>query len=337
MGSLRLIAPRRKAILRRRDGRPSRPAVPEDPLKNILSFDVEDWHQSTLDLSLPITRRVADNTDRILELCAAAGARGTFFVLGLVAQACPDLVRRIAAAGHEVALHGHAHAPVHAMTRDAFREDLRLSRGLVEQAAGVAITGYRAPDFSITRESYWALQVLAEEGFRYDSSLFPFDGPRYGIAESFPLPYGVLCPRGDLLEFPLATTSLFGRRLPAAGGGYFRLFPYGWNRRAVRRLNRLGGPAVTYFHPYEIDAEEIPRSPHRIPLSLRLSQGTGRSGVARRLERLLRDFAWTTAAGLMEAEGARLAAGRRLDLRGWPQAEARFEVADAALDAPRLP
>lgn len=271
-----------------------------------------------------------DATSRILDLCAAAGARGTFFVLGLVARAYPDLVRRIAAAGHEVALHGMAHAPVHAMTADAFRADLRTSRDLVEQAAGGTVAGYRAPDFSITRPSLWALQVLAEERFLYDSSLFPFDGPRYGIAESYVLPYRVLCDGGTLVEFPLATTEIFGRRLPAAGGGYFRLFPYAWNRRAMRRLNRLGSPAMTYFHPYEIDADEIRRSPHRIPLRLRWSQGTGRRGVERRLARLLRDFTWRPAREWIEAGGAGLVAGRRLDLRGWPATRARWEDAGPA-------
>lgn len=296
-----------------------------DAVRNILSFDVEDWHQSTFDARLPITPRVPEATSRILDLCAAAGARGTFFVLGLVARAWPDLVRRIRDAGHEVALHGLAHAPVHAMTPEAFRADVRASRDLVEQAAGVSVAGYRAPDFSITRSSLWALQVLAEQGFLYDSSIFPFDGPRYGIAESFPLPYRVLCPGAELVEFPLATTRLLGRPLPAAGGGYFRLFPYAWNRRAMRRINRLGSPAMTYFHPYEIDAEEIPRSPHRIPLSLRLSQGTGRRGVERRLGRLVRDFSWETARDLVLQGVDRLTCGRRLDLREWPLTPARWD------------
>jgi polysaccharide deacetylase family protein (PEP-CTERM system associated) len=293
-------------------------------MRNILSFDVEDWHQSTFDPSLPITARVPDATVRILDLCAAAGARGTFFVLGLVARAYPDLVRRIGAAGHEVALHGMAHAPVHAMSREAFRSDLRESRDLVEQAAGAAVAGYRAPDFSITRESLWALQVLAEEGFRYDSSLFPFAGPRYGVAESFPLPYRVVCDGAELVEFPLATTVLLGRRVPAAGGGYFRLFPSPYHRMAMRRLNQMGGPAMTYFHPYEIDRHEIPRSPHRIPLRLRLSQGLGRRGVERRLARLVREFTWATARDWLDAEPGSLVARRRLDLRGWPGAAARW-------------
>jgi len=295
-------------------------------LDNILSFDVEDWQQSTLDLTLPITRRVLDNTARILDLCAAAGARGTFFVLGLVAREYPALVRRIAAAGHEVALHGMAHAPVHAMNPGTFRADLRASRDLVEQAAGTRVSGYRAPDFSISRESFWALQVLAEEGFRYDSSLFPFSGTRYGIAESFRLPYRVLCPAGELVEFPLATASLFGRRVPAAGGGYFRTFPYFWHRNAVRRLNRDGSPAMTYFHPYEIDPDEIRRSPHSIPLRLRLSQGIGRAGVERRLGRLLRDFRWGTAAAWLAADTARLTGDRTLDLRGWPAQAPRWSA-----------
>jgi polysaccharide deacetylase family protein (PEP-CTERM system associated) len=299
--------------------------VSRNAVRNILSFDVEDWHQSTFDARLPITARVPEATARILDLCGAAGARGTFFVLGLVARAYPDLVRRIRDAGHEVALHGMAHAPVHAMTPDAFRDDVRASRDLVEQAAGVSVAGYRAPDFSITRPSLWALQILAEEGFLYDSSIFPFDGPRYGIAESFPLPYRVLCPRAELVEFPLATTRLLGRPFPAAGGGYFRLFPYAWNHRAMRRINGLGSPAMTYFHPYEIDAEEIPRSPHRLPLSLRLSQGTGRRGVERRLGRLLRDFSWETARDLVLRGLDRLTAGRRLDLREWPSTPARWD------------
>jgi polysaccharide deacetylase family protein (PEP-CTERM system associated) len=270
---------------------------------------------------------VPEATSRVLDLCAAAGARGTFFVLGLVARAYPDLVRRIAEAGHEVALHGMAHAPVHAMTPDVFRADLRLSRDLVEQAAGVGVAGYRAPDFSIARESLWALQVLAEEHFLYDSSLFPFAGPRYGIPESFDRPYRVLCRGAELVEFPLATTRLLGRRLPAAGGGYFRVFPYAYHRLAMRRLNRLGAPAMTYFHPYEIDPEEIPRSPHRIPVRLRLSQGIGRRGVARRLGRLLGDFTWTPAREWLDAGAGALVAQRRLDLRAWPRIPARWDEA----------
>jgi polysaccharide deacetylase family protein (PEP-CTERM system associated) len=293
-------------------------------MRNILSFDVEDWHQSTFDFDLPISTRVVDNTARILDLCALAGARGTFFVLGLVAAAHPGLVRRIHDAGHEVASHGHDHRPVHSMTPDRFRDDLKRSRDLIEQAAGTRVTGYRAPDFSITADSLWALSALVDEGYGYDSSLFPFAGPRYGIAEAFDAPFAVRTSAGTLVEFPLATTALLGRRMPAAGGGYFRLFPYWFHGAAVRRLNRRGVPAVAYFHPYEVDTEEIPRSPHALPLGLRLSQGLGRAGVARRLARLLGEFAWGPAAAWMEEAGA--TEDRWLDLTALPAGLPRWTV-----------
>jgi polysaccharide deacetylase family protein (PEP-CTERM system associated) len=292
-------------------------------MRNILTFDVEDWHQSTFDFDLAITTRVVDNTARILDLCARTGARGTFFVLGLVAAAHPQLVRRIHEAGHEVASHGYDHRPVHAMTPAGFRDDLRRTRNLIEQATGAPVAGYRAPDFSIPARALWALTTLAEEEYRYDSSLFPFAGPRYGIAEAFDAPFRVCTTAGDLVEFPLATTEWLGRRLPAVGGGYFRLFPYWFHRAAVRRLNRRGIPAVAYFHPYEVDTEEIPGSPHSIPLRLRLSQGLGRSRVAPRLRRLLRDFAWGPAAGWLD-QGEGTTAGRVLDLTGIPDRPPRW-------------
>jgi polysaccharide deacetylase family protein (PEP-CTERM system associated) len=280
---------------------------------NILSFDVEDWPQSTLDFSLPVTRRVVDNTARVLDLCGEAGVTGTFFVLGLVAESFPDLVARIRDAGHEVASHGHDHRPVHAMTPAAFRDDLRRSRTSIEQAAGTRVLGYRAPDFSISRTSLWALVVLAEEGYAYDSSLFPFSGPRYGVAESFAAPCQVQTGAGGLVEFPLTTTEWLGRRWPAAGGGYFRLLPHAWHRAAIARLNRGGSPATSYFHPYETDTRELRSSPHRIPLLLRLSQGLGRSRVAPRLRLLLGEFRWGPARDHLP-RGAALTGGRTLDL-----------------------
>jgi len=292
-------------------------------MRNILTFDVEDWQQSTLDFDLPVTGRVVDNTARILELCAGAGVKGTFFVLGLVAAAYPALVRRIHDAGHEVASHGHDHRPVHAMTPEGFRADLRRSRGLIEQALGKPVIGYRAPDFSIPSAALWALPVLVEEGYRYDSSLFPFAGPRYGIAEAFDAPCRVRTPAGELIEFPLATTTWAGRRLPAVGGGDFRLFPYGYHAAAVRRLNRLGVPAVAYFHPYEVDTEEIPRSPHPIPWRMRLSQGIGRGRVAPRVQRLLGDFTWGPMAAWLD-EAAGTTAGRVLELSGLPDRPPRW-------------
>src|SRR6266568_3879894 len=293
-------------------------------MQNVLSFDVEDWPQSTLDLSLPVTGRVRDNTLRILDLLASAGARATFFVLGLAAQAFPDLVRRIREDGHEVASHGHSHRPVYGMQPEEFRADLRRSIAFIENAAGVRVLGYRAPDFSIRSSDWWALEILAEEGLRYDSSLFPIAGPRYGIRAAFTLPFRVLPACGsEFIEFPLATFECLGIRLPAAGGGYFRISPYHASRAAIMRLNRRGGPATSYFHPYELDTQEIPRSPHAIPWRLRLSQGLMRSTVEGKLRRLLGEFAWGPARDWLEGRDA-LTGGRVLDLTTLPARPPRW-------------
>ena len=302
---------------------PAPAAAPPAPT-NILSFDVEDWPQSTLDHALPVTERVRENTLRLLDLVGQSGARGTFFVLGLVAERFPDLVRRIRDHGHEVATHGHSHRPVDRMLPEEFREDLRRSRASIEQALGETVLGYRAPDFSISSSAYWALAILAEEGLRYDSSIFPFAGPRYGVREAFPRPFRIIASRSShVIEFPLTTITRLGRRLPAAGGGYFRVFPYGVTRRAIRSLNRDGVAATSYFHPYEIDADEIGQCPHPIPWSLRLSQGLMRSRVAIKLKRLLRDFRWAPARDFLSRSEA-LTGGRVLDLTGLPQGIARW-------------
>jgi len=284
-------------------------------VRNVLTFDVEDWPQSTLDPKLPMTGRVRDNTLRILDLLAAAEVRATFFVLGLVAQRFPDLVRRLQAEGHEIGCHGHAHGAVHAMRPEQFRTDLRDSLARIQDSAGTRVTGYRAPDFSIPASALWALEILAEEGLRYDSSIFPFAGPRYGIPGAFRVPFRVRCAANpEFVEFPLTTCEFLGRRLPAAGGGYFRLLPYAWSRLAIRRLNHDGHPATAYFHPYEIDPDEIRDLRHVIPWRLRLTQGLGRRLVPARLSRLLAEFSWGPAAPWLEAREA-LTADRILDLR----------------------
>jgi polysaccharide deacetylase family protein (PEP-CTERM system associated) len=298
--------------------------MPTTSPKNILTFDVEDWPQSTLDHSLPITPRVRDNTLRILDLLGDAGARATFFVLGLAAEAFPDLVRRIRDGGHEIASHGHSHRPVYGMRPEEFRDDLKKSIAIIEDAAGARVLGYRAPDFSIRAADWWALEILAEEGLRYDSSIFPIVGPRYGVRAAFTLPFRVLPACGsELVEFPLATFELLGLRLPAAGGGYFRLFPYQASRSAIAQLNRRGGPATSYFHPYEIDTEEIPRSENRIPWRLRLTQGLMRGTVEGKLRRLLHDFPWCPARDCLDGRDA-LTAGRTLDLTAMPAESPRW-------------
>ncbi len=293
-------------------------------IRNILTFDVEDWPQSTLDLHLPITGRVRDNTLRVLDLLEPAAVKGTFFILGLVAEKFPDLVRDIEQRGHEVASHGFSHRAVHDMTPEQFRGDLRTSIAAIESAGSARVCGYRAPDFSIPSSALWALKIVAEEGLRYDSSIFPIAGPRYGIREAFTAPSLVRCSQNvSLVEFPMTTTEYLGFRLPAAGGGYFRLWPYFHTRLAIARLNRNGHPATSYFHPYETDPEEFRASPHAIPLPLRLSQGLGRAGMSRRLQRLLSDFAWGPARDRL-ADGASLTADRMLDLTSLPDGRPRW-------------
>ena len=288
------------------------PGPPLSPAgRAILTVDVEDWGQSTLDQDLPITGRVVENTRCMLELCAGCAARGTFFVLGLVAERFPALVREIEQAGHEVATHGASHRAVKDLGRAGFRKDVRRSIRAIQDASGRSVFGYRAPDFSISESELWALEILAEEGLRYDSSIFPFRGPRYGIPQAFRHPFLVQCranPR--FAEFPLATLEVAGVRLPVAGGGYFRLLPYVLTRRALDRLRRSGVPFTCYFHPYELNVGELTQPPFPVPLSLRVSQRLGRGRVAGRLRRLFRDFHWTPVRD--QLEDANLFAGRTL-------------------------
>ena len=293
-------------------------------IRNLLTVDVEDWRQSTLDHRLEITERVVTNTRRLLDLFDAGGARGTFFVLGLVAERFGALVREIAGRGHEIASHGTSHTPVYSLDRETFRTDVRRSIRAIEDAAGVRVSGYRAPDFSITEKSLWALEVLAEEGLSYDSSIFPFRGPRYGIPAAFDRPCRVRCranPR--FAEFPLATVKVGGLRMPVAGGGYFRLLPYAVVRAALHRINRGGAPATCYFHPYELDTEELREPGPRVPLLLRLAQGIGRARVAVRLARLLRDFSWRPASSFLNEE--EWFEGRTLDLHALPGRGQRWQ------------
>lgn len=253
-----------------------------EPVTNLLTIDVEDYfHAYGLASSAPprpghrpgrapryawdaMPGRVDYTTRRLLSLLQEHGVSATFFVLGWVAERHPELVRAIAAGGHEIASHGFGHELVYEMTVTRFREDVRRTRGVLEQIAGAPVVGYRAPSFSITPRSRWAIDVLIEEGYRYDSSVFPIRRSRYGDPAS---PRGIHWLRppqgGDpgLLEVPPSTVSLLGQNLPVAGGGFFRLWPLAMTRWAIRRLNeRESMPAVIYLHPWEIDPDQ-PRLP----------------------------------------------------------------------------
>lgn len=270
------------------------------PVPHFFSVDVEEHFQvvalepwaprSTWD-SHP--SRVGRNVDLLLDLLARRSAYGTFFILGWVADKYPDLVRRIAAGGHEIASHGWWHRRVTTLTPDEFRTEVRDSRALLQDCVGQPVVGYRAPSFSIIPGGEWAFDVLLEEGYQYDSSLFPIRRPDYGYPSAPPDPHYITRPSGRLLEIPLATTSMAGLRLPAAGGGYFRQLPYALTARALDEHGARGAPAMFYIHPWEIDPQQ-PRLPAGFLTRLRHYRGLGRTMP--RLERLLSEYQFTSVA-----------------------------------------
>jgi polysaccharide deacetylase family protein (PEP-CTERM system associated) len=265
------------------------------PIVNAMTVDVEDYFQvSAFDQAVPrnawdsFESRVAANTDRLLRLFDDAGVRATFFVLGWVADRHPTVVARIAEAGHEIGSHGYGHELIYTQTQAAFREDIRRAKGLLEGLTGRPIEGYRGPSFSITKRSLWALDVLIEEGYRYDASIFPIRHDRYGIPASPRHSYVVPRPAGSLIEAPVSTTRVGGVNLPIAGGGYFRLLPYAWTRWGIGRVNRREGrPAIFYLHPWEVDPEQPRLRASRLS---RFRHYRNLDQTEPRLGRLLRDF-----------------------------------------------
>ena len=262
---------------------------------HILTVDVEDWPQSTLDHSLPIGDRVVANTLALLDLFEETGVRGTFFVLGKVAEKHPTLARKIARAGHEVGTHGYSHESLESMTGKRFKEELHRSIELLSEQTGEPVYGHRAADFSISTRRLYFLEYLLEEGLTYDSSIFPIWHPRYGVVGAHRYPHLIRCAsRRTLVEFPPATMKFAGLVLPGAGGGYFRLLPYWWTDFTLRSMERAQYTATCYFHPYEIDAEELDHLPYPVPTVLRFSQFLNRNSVTAKLRRLLKDFRFTT-------------------------------------------
>lgn len=274
---------------------------------NALSIDVEDWFQvgafeHCIDRADWDTRteRVVGNTERVLALLAAHDIRATFFTLGWEAERHPDLIRRIVAAGHELACHGYDHRRVFTLTPEAFRADLRKAKAILEQAGGVAVKGYRAPSFSIDARTPWAHPILAEEGFAYSSSVAPIVHDHYGWPQAPRFAFRPIA-SATFLELPVTTVHVAGRTLAAGGGGFFRLLPYAFSRWAVRRVNRRDGQgAIIYFHPWEIDAGQ----PHmdQAPLKSRLRHYTNIRVMEAKLARLMTDFRW----GRVDALAAKL-------------------------------
>jgi len=268
---------------------------------NALTVDVEDYfHVSALAPSIDRgswgsrESRVVGNTHRLLDLFGQFGVRGTFFVLGWVAERHPQLVKDIAGAGHEVACHGFSHRLVYEQSPEEFREETLRSKRLLEDTMGAAVLGYRAASYSIVRRSLWALDILAEAGFAYDSSIFPVHHDRYGIPDAERNPHRMATPGGRwIVEWPLAVASVLGFRLPVAGGGYFRLLPYALSRWGLASINRRDRrPFIFYLHPWEIDPGQ-PRV--RVGWLSRFRHYTNLDKCEARLRRLLGDFRFGTA------------------------------------------
>jgi polysaccharide deacetylase family protein (PEP-CTERM system associated) len=271
----------------------------DDRIVNAMSVDVEDYFQvSAFDQIVDrgtwdsLESRVCANTERLLALFERADVRATFFVLGWVAARFPALVRRMADGGHEIASHGYGHRLVYEIGPDEFRQDIRRAKALLEDISGTAVHGYRAPSYSITERSLWALDTLIDEGYRYDTSIFPIHHDRYGIPGAPRHIHVIKRPNGSIVEVPGSTVRWSGVNLPIAGGGYFRLLPYWWTRRAIARLNRLERqPAIFYLHPWEIDPDQ-PRFVVRP--ATRVRHYTNLHKTEERLSQLLEDFRFST-------------------------------------------
>jgi polysaccharide deacetylase family protein (PEP-CTERM system associated) len=283
---------------------------PKGVIVNGLSVDVEDWFQvgafETVierDDWSGLADRVDRNVREILDLFDEAQATATFFTLGWVAKRHGALMREIAARGHEVASHGWDHRRVFKMDRPEFAEDIRKARETIEDAAGVRVTGYRAPSFSIDQRTPWAFLELAEQGYAYSSSVAPVGHDHYGWPEAPRFAFRPI-PWASLVEIPVTTAMFAGKRLAAGGGGFFRVLPYAFSRWAIRQVNRRDGrPAVFYFHPWEID----PGQPRvgGAPLKSRLRHYTNLEDMAPKLRQLVRDFAWGRMDLIAHREAAR--------------------------------
>ena len=278
---------------------------------NALSVDVEDWFQVgafenviARDSWDSLDHRVERNGDAVLDLFDRAGVKGTFFTLGWVAERYPALMRRIAAAGHEVASHGWDHRRVFTMDAEVFRADLQRARTAIEDACGHSPVGYRAPSFSMDKRTPWAHRVLAEEGYTYSSSVAPVRHDHYGWPEAPRFAYRPLEGEG-LIELPVTTVEIGGKRMAAGGGGFFRLLPFRFSSWAISRVNVDDGrPAVFYFHPWEIDPGQ-PRVGNA-PLRSRLRHYSRLSAMEGKLLKLLGKHAWGRTDEVVAREGARL-------------------------------
>ncbi len=297
----------------------TRPEEPAETVINGLSVDVEDWFQvgafeNVIERSdwKSIPTRVEANVDAVLALFDAAGVKATFFTLGWIAERHPAMMRRITEAGHEIASHGYDHARVFTFDRKAFGEDIRKARAILEDTSGQSVIGYRAPSFSIDARTPWAFEELAEQGYTYSSSVAPVVHDHYGWPEAPRFAFHPVA-GSDLLELPVTTAMLGGRRVAAGGGGFFRVLPYSFSRWAIRQVNREENrPAAFYFHPWEVDPDQ-PRVPNA-PMRSKLRHYTGLEKMAGKLARLAEDFAWGRMDAVAERERPRALAALPKDI-----------------------
>ena len=265
--------------------------------RNAMTIDVEDYFQVSA-FANHISRddwphlpcRVERNMDIILELLDEHETRATFFTLGWIAERYPEMVRRIADNGHELASHGYHHLRANEQTIDEFRQDVNRSKGLLEDIAGKKIRGYRAPSFSINAKNLWALDVLLDEGYEYSSSIYPIKHDHDGMPDAPRFGFRPMGPSG-ILEIPATTVPLFGRNLPASGGGYFRMMPYPFSRWLMNRVNAMENEScIFYFHPWEIDPDQ-PRQ-QGVSMKTRFRHYVNLSKMEAKISALLSDFQW---------------------------------------------
>lgn len=268
-------------------------------MQNAISIDLEDWFcaynlRMGVDVWGKQELRVRRNTDILLKLLQKHETQATFFVLGWIAEQAPDLIKEIEAAGHEIGVHSYSHALITHMTPEQFKEDLVKALDTIRPLVRQPLKGYRAPSFSVTEKTLWALDILAAHGFAYDSSIFPIGyHPDYGIADA-PLE---IHKRGRITEVPLSVAEVMGRRIACSGGGYFRLLPYALSKFLIQRCNAQGRPVIFYLHPWEIDAGQ-PRK--KLPFLKHLRHYSRLGSMETRLDRLLTDFTFVPINRLVE-------------------------------------
>lgn len=267
-------------------------------ITNYLTIDVEDYfHVSAFENVIKFEdwgnfeSRVVDNSRKLLEILSNEGdVKGTFFILGWVAEKHPELVKEIDANGHEVACHSYRHRLIYNISPDEFRSDLIKSKNILEDITGKKVVGYRAPSYSIIKKSLWALEILEELGFEYDSSIFPISHDRYGISGAPRFKYKL--PKNNLVEYPISTTNFFGIKVPVSGGGYFRLFPYWFTKMSLTKINiKENQPFVFYIHPWEIDSDQP--NVNGVDVFSRFRQYNNIKKTVERFKKLLKDFQFT--------------------------------------------